>query len=300
MLALPLFVTTLALAPTGGSSRLELGAAGQFDATAVSLPAPPFSGSDDGLAVGGQGSFGLTLFGRRIVDDDAPPSLQPYLQRAAQLHVDGGGGGLSFSRDASSSLAGNTRTTGFADLNASGYLERFYAYLGIGAHYLSQSSGQFTSLTLPIDVAAGVRFGDARLLLGYDITPARYGDGIFDVAFWGGVYARAYGVVGRRLSLGAGVAVREGGVAADGDATIYLARRLGVGGNVFGSHGRVSALHYSYDEAGGGVSVDAWTGARFAVALACSFDWTRYVYDAAPVENDYTTVIALSFRLRPR
>lgn len=40
--------------------------------------------------------------------------------------------------------------------------------------------------------------------------------------------------------------------------------------------------------------------ARFAVALACNFGWIRYDYDNAPPENDYATVIALSFRLRPR
>ncbi|HEX9104687.1 MAG TPA: hypothetical protein VF997_20895, partial [Polyangia bacterium] len=192
MLALPLLVTTLALAPTGGSSRFELGLGAEVDTTSTTVPQ---AHDEDSLSAGGQGGAGLTVFGRRVVDDDAPPALQPYLQRAAQLHVDGGGGGATFSRVATSQLPGNDRTIGWAGVDASGYADRFYGYLGLGVRYLSQSSGTFTSLTLPIDLAAGVRFGDARVLLGWSVAPTRYGNDVFRVPFWGGVYARAYGVV---------------------------------------------------------------------------------------------------------
>ncbi|HEX8951474.1 MAG TPA: hypothetical protein VF945_06495, partial [Polyangia bacterium] len=223
-----------------------------------------------------------------------------YLQRAAQLHVDGGGGGATFSRVATSQLPGNDRTIGWAGVDASGYADRFYGYLGLGVRYLSQSSGTFTSLTLPIDLAAGVRFGDARVLLGWSVAPTRYGNDVFRVPFWGGVYARAYGVVGRRLALGLGVFVREGGAAVEAGGTRYLARRFGLGAFVRGAHGSIAALRYGYDTAGGGLSLEAWTGPRLAVALSCSFDWTKYAYANATSENDYATVIAVSFRLRPR
>jgi hypothetical protein len=94
--------------------------------------------------------------------------------------------------------------------------------------------------------------------------------------------------------------VREGGVAVSGGATLYVARRLGLGVSVDGAHGSNAALMYSYDEAGGALSVEAWTGPRLAVALAASLEWTRFAYANGSGESDYATVISLSFRVRPR
>lgn len=298
MLALPLLAATLALAPTGASSRVELDGSLEFDAAAFTLAQPTSSG-DGGLGLGGQGAAGFTLFGRRIVDDDAPPTLQPYLQRAAQLSVGGGGGAIDFQRNGTPPLPDSYRTLGHADVTASGYADRFYGYLGFGVRYLSQT-GPLTSLALPVDVAAGVRFGDTRVLLGYNLTPTQYNGDVFRVPFWWGLYARLYSVVERRVSLAAGVFVREGGVAIDGGATLYVARRLGVGFTVSGAHGSNAALRYDYDDAGGSLGVEAWTGPRLAVALAASFEWTRYAYDNGTGETDYTTVVSLSFRVRPR
>ncbi len=300
MLALPLFVITLALAPTGDGSRLELGAVADFEGTAVRVSPLVIGFGGDGGALGGQAGASFTLFGRRVVDDDAPPSLQPYLQRVFTLHVDGGGGGFRFAPDVNNANGGNDSTNGYADAYAAGYARWLYGYVGFGMRYRSDSPSHYSLLQLPLDVAAGVRFGDVRLSLGWSVSPTRVNEQSFGVPFWGGVYAHAFAVVRRRLALDAQVTVVDGGAAADAGATVYLARRFGVGVFARGGAGAPSELTYRYQSAGGGVSFEAWTNARTVVAITYSFDWTAYGYTQAPTENDYRSIIALSFRLRPR
>ena len=299
MLSLPLLVTTLALAPTGGSSRLELEAGASFQAGTVRLA--PSSAVDDGSAVGGQGGVGLTLFGHRISDDDAPPSLQPYLQYAFLLHVDGGAGGFHFTRNAGSTLPGNDSTSGYADASVSGYFDRaVYGALVAGMRYRSDSAGNSTSLTLPLSVAAGFRLGDVRLSGGWSVTPTRIDDGSFEVPFWGGAFGQVYAVVQRRLSLVAEVDVVEGGASARGGATLYFLRRFAAGASVNGGHGSESVYGFGYDAAGADVTFETWVAPRFAIRADYSFQWTRYAYANGLSEDDYSSTLGLSFAVRPR
>ena len=298
MLALPLLVTTLALAPTGDGARFEFSLGGDFQGTAVRM-APPIIGFSDGHTLGGTGGAGFTLFGQRVIDDDAPPTLQPYLQRVFQLHADGGAGGFRFRQDADAAAPGNDSTNGYADVNLSGYASWFYGYLGFGVRDRNDSPSGYSFLTLPVDAAAGVRFGDVRLSLGWTFAPTRVDTRPFSVPFWGGVYAHAYAVVRRQLSLSAAVNVLEGGAGASGGATVYLARRFGVGVSVGGSHQHASLPGYTFDGAGGTLSFEAWTSARVAVALGYSFNWLAYTYPMTPTENDYQSLISLSLRVRP-
>jgi hypothetical protein len=299
MLSLPLFAATLVLAPSGNSSRVELITGGGFDASTVTLSVPG-SADGHGTVLGGQGGFGFTLFGQRVVDDDAPPSLQPYLQYATSLHVDGGGGGFRFANDAPAQ-PGNDSTSGYANVNASGYFDRVvYGYLGIGVRYRSDSAGPSTSLSLPIAVSGGFRLGDVLLSVGWGVAPTRYNDDVFKVQFWGGAFAQVYAVVHRRIGLSAGVDVVEGGAGARGGATFYLARRFSVGASLGGSHGHNAALGFTFDGVDAGVSFGVWTGPRFAVFLDDSFEWGRWLYTNNVTENDYKNVIGLTFLLRPR
>jgi hypothetical protein len=298
MLALPLLVTTLTLAPTGSTSRLELSASGEFDATTFNLPPGLVS---DGLSVGGQAGVGLSLFGSRVVDDDAPPALQPFLQRTAQLQLDAGGGGFDLTPPLDSSLIPRHGSLAYADVSAFGYADRFlYAFVGLGVRYRSDERQMLTTYSIPIDVAVGARLGDARVSIGWTVAPTHTNDDVFKVPFWGGAYAHIFGVVGRKLALNAEVVVLDGGAGGDGAATVYLARRFSVGGFVRGGHGSPSDFHYSYDHAGGGLTFEAWTSARFAIAVTYSIDWYKYTPVSSDSENDYTNLIALSFRLRPR
>ncbi|MCA1665079.1 MAG: hypothetical protein LC659_12560 [Myxococcales bacterium] len=300
MLALPLLVTTLTLAPTGTSSRVELGVAGEFDETTVGLP-PALALSSAGLSVGGKGGVGLTLFGTRVVDDDAAPALQPFLQRTAALQLDAGGGGFDLTPPDGSALVPHHGSLAYADVSAWGYADGFlYAFVGLGLRYRSDERQMLTTYTIPVDVAVGARLGDARVALGWTVAPTRTNDGVFEVAFWGGAYARIFGVVNRTLALDAEVQIVDGGAGANGGATVYLARRFSIGAFARGGHGSPSDFHYSYDHAGAGVTLEARTSARFAVAVTYSIDWYKYTPVGSESENDYTNLIDLSFRLRPR
>jgi hypothetical protein len=86
-----LLAVTLALPASGEASRAELTAAGQLDLHALAAKSADLTGAGMGAA----GSVGVTVFGRRLVDDDAAPTLQEFLQRAPRFHVEGGGGGAS-------------------------------------------------------------------------------------------------------------------------------------------------------------------------------------------------------------
>jgi hypothetical protein len=256
MLALPLLVTTLALAPTGSTSRLELSASGEFDATTFNLPPGLIS---DALSVGGQAGVALSLFAKRVVDDDAPPGLQPFLQRTSQLQLDAGGGGFDLSPPISSALIPQHGSVAYADVSAFGYADRFlYASVALGIRYRNDERQMLTTYAIPIDAAVGARLGDARISLGWSVAPTRYNDDVF------------------------------------------LARRFAVEAFVRGGHGRPSDFDYSYDHAGGGLSFEAWTSARLALAVTYAIDWWRYTPTNSDGENDYTNLIALSFRLRPR
>jgi len=89
-LALPM-VFVLSLAPTGTSARFQFDAEGSF--THVSAIDGPVA---HGRTVGGGVQLGLTLFGRRVVDDDSPVTLQPFLQRVSSFRLVGGGGGSQY------------------------------------------------------------------------------------------------------------------------------------------------------------------------------------------------------------
>ena len=295
MLSLPLFAATLALAPTGNTTRLELATGGGVQSVVVAQQ-PPGSGS----SIGGQGGLGLTLYGHRIVDDDAPPSLQPYLQYAFQLHVDGGAGGFRYTPDPPASAPGNDSVNGYANVTASGYFDRaVYGSLALGMRYRSDSAGSFTTLLLPMTASAGFRFGDVRLALGWSVTPTRVDAGVFKVPFWGGALAQVYAVVRRRLGLVAEVDVVDGGALAHGGVTGYFLRRFSLGASVDGGHGRQSAYAFSYDTAGGGVTFRSWIVSRVAVAVDYSFTWTRYAYANGSGEDDYTNLVGLTLVARP-
>lgn len=309
MLALPLLVTTLTLAPTGASSRFELSLGAEFAAESITLPSQMLLPDDSMLSTGGQGGIGLTLFATRVVDDDAPPSLQPYLQRVSQLHVDGGASGYSASPATGGQLLPATGYGGYVDVNGTAYLDRFFfASLGAGVRYRSDTRGSglyfastTDSISIPIGISAGPRFGDLRLGLGWSVVPTRVGDDIFRVPFWGNVSLEAYDVVRRRLVLRVEVDVYDGGAGAVGSAAVFLARRFELGAFVRGSQEHVYNTTLTDGHAGAGLDFEAWTGPRLALELDYSFDWNRYTDDSGAVtETDYTNVISLSFRLRPR
>lgn len=247
MLALPLFAATLALAPTGDSIRFSVAASGTFDASNYGAPAPGYFQGEETLA--GRAGLGLTLYLRRIVDDDAPPSLQPFLQRATYFHLDGGGGGGQQTWSAAQPHVSFTQ--GWFDASISGYARGYlYGAAHVGVQYSDNSGALYpvgggplvplatTTVVVPVDVDVGLRHGDLRLTVGWGIRPTRVSAtgsaGDFHVPFWGGLRADVAGVVKKRLWLSAGLGMLDNGVSVVGSAELYLRRRFGVLASVQG------------------------------------------------------------------
>jgi hypothetical protein len=308
MLALPL-VVTLALAPTGGTSRFELSVGGDLDLTPVVYPStfsPTISSS--GLSIGGSAGAGFTVFGRRVVDDDAPPALQPFLQRAAELHVDGGGGGFHFEPPNGAPLVADDGSNGYVDVSASAYFAHYlWAQLSAGVRYGVETTRfsddtrtNTNTLGIPLGLAVGPRIGDVRVLVGWSVEPSRTLDESFKVPFWGDVSAQVYAVIRRRIALDAEIDVLEGGAGAVAGATFYPARRFGIGAFARGSHTYDATSMVAVDHAGGGLHLETWINPRVSIAVEYELDWDQYSEGAVIESRSYTSVISLSIRLRPR
>jgi hypothetical protein len=312
MLALPLLVTTLALAPTGESFRFSVSAGGSFAYSSYGAPAPGYYPREQNL--GGNAGLGLTLYLRRIVDDETPPSLQPFLQRATELHVDGGGGGGQETwRDLSPHLS---YTHGWFDASISGYARGYlYGYAHVGVQYNDASGALYamgpigdlaplasTTLSVPVDVAAGLRHGDLRLSVGWGVTPTQVtSNGAtsgFSVPFWGGLHADAAGVVKKRLWLSAGVGILDNGAYAEGNAELYLARRFGFSAGVHGGHDR-DARGNGSDYAGFGVGFVAWATTHVSANVRYAFQWNDLNFaNSSPNAPQYVHLVSLGATYR--
>ena len=199
MLAAPLFLTTLALAPTGASSWIELTVGGEFDNEVITVPQQGTLYSN-----GGEGSVGFTLFSHPVFDDDAPPGLQPFLQRLSSLHVSGDFGGYSALPANGSIPSPGSGHGGGASLSGSVYADCFF-YASLGLSFddrTDMSAGVATPrIAIPLGISAGPRLADTLLTIGWSVAPTRIGDAGFQIPFWGNVNLQVLSVVGRALSL---------------------------------------------------------------------------------------------------
>jgi hypothetical protein len=289
MIALPLLVTTLALAPSDDSYRFDVYAAGHVDVmSAAEVP--------DYRYLGGRGGLGVTVYLRRLTDDDAPPSLQAYLQRTPMLHVDGGGG--SWQESWSGPTAPRmSATQGWAGLDLSGYARWLYGAVHVGLDYSNLQATSFapgvgtfestdTSIAVPVDATVGVRWRDWRVTVGWGVTPTRDDSGgvqgDFKVPFWGAAHASVATVVRRRLWLEAGVLALEQGAGAFGDATIYLKRRFGINALLKGGHQAhtddtsFATTTTTLDYVGFGLGAVVWASSNVFADLRYDFEWDNH------------------------
>ena len=300
MLAAPLFLTTLALAPTGATSWTELTVGGEFDNEVVTVPEQGTLYSN-----GGEGSVGFTLFSHPVFDDDAPPGLQPFLQRLSSLHVSGDFGGYSGLPASGSTIPSGSGHGGGAGLSGSVYADRFfYASLGLSFDDRTDTRAGVPTprITIPLGISAGPRLGDTLLTIGWSVTPTRIGDAGFQIPFWGNVNLQVLSVLGRALSLHGEVDLYDGGAGAVAGLAAFIGRRFVVGGFVRGSYEHVFDAMVNDAHAGAGLQFDVWSGPRLAFELAYTFDWNQYLdqQTGAVTETDYRSLIDLTIRLRPR
>jgi len=283
MLSASLLVITLAMPATGQQTRLELTASGNVTYTGYTHTTGLATSGGPHDLIGGA-DVTAVLYLRRLVDDDAAPSLQPFLQRASRFSL--GGGGVAFASDYIS-FAGTTvqrrGAGGDAWLSLDGYFgpsQALYGSIGFevrSSSYADDRAPSHRTLDLPLWVSLGVRWRDLRVRAGWSITPRQLDDDVFRVAFWGGASFHIYGVVKRWLELSAETFVLDGGASARGGATLWLKRRfgvdLGVGGGRFSPYRPYRA---DIDWVHGDIGLTAWITPRLAANAAYSAEWTQY------------------------
>lgn len=337
MIALPLGVLA-ALAASGESTRLQLDATLAIDGGTMSATPPPLS-PPPGHWIGATLDARASLFHRRISDDDAPPPLQPFLQRVWTFSVDAGGSAtdstypaLVLNPQVPSIFESQLRMSdrgGHGTLSADGWIGRYVSVAArLGLRYdrwqpdpSGQAIGGFGNVTpigdgvqpqldsseLALDAAAsvGVRWRDLHVSAGWGVVAYRIGSDALHVNFWGGAFVDARAVIRRRVDVQAHVALLDGGAAASGDVTVWLRRRFGLTLGAEGAHGAFADSPARYDRAGGHVGVAWWLVSRIAVSLRYAPAWQSPtpLIGLGGVVTNYSRVehvVTLTMTARPR
>ena len=295
-----------ALPSSGESSRLQL----DF----VLSVAPGV----DHWGVGGQPELEvgqkdtLTVFSRRVVDDDAPPALQPFLQRVARFSFTASGSG------GYNDFGGGSELSKFGDFalaaRADGYLGR-YIYVGGSFGYgrsqhniydrgMSSSYSSKDGHWLPFQVAAGVRLANTQLSATWGNTAYLVDNyGIhWRFRYWGHVGLRIYSVIHRHIELAAGWQNLELGYGFDGAATFWIGRRLGLGFGAFYRQGTpvdARGPYFTTVSVGGDISGKWWLSRRWALALDFSPRYgtvPEFALPDDPTRVSYDITLGLTFR----
>jgi hypothetical protein len=292
----PFLVVLSALPVSGGTSRLELWAGLTLDAGSNNNA---LAYSSPGGWIGGDLTLGAVVFGHRVKDDDAAPSLQPFLQRTARysLQVIGGGETIQTGSIPIGPLGppgfGTGETVGFTrsswgrfdtSLSASGYVS--WVFLGGGFdldyrgwHYTSYSA--FAALQDASEILAhpwlevGGRWRDLLFYAGWGVWPIHEGGGMDILRFWGNAFFGAHTVIRRFVDLGVRLDVLDGGAVIEGDVTVWLRRRFALSASLNGGRGAYVDSAPVYDRAGGAAELAYWFSPRVALAVAYAPSWHR-------------------------
>lgn len=223
-------------------------------------------------AVAGHGAAAATFYFHPLVDDDAPLSLQPFLQRSSTAQVAFELGGFT------TSISGfdlKTDRTFASSASVDAYLGRnviLAAGFGLAQHQVAVSE-PVSSLTtrttytlLDLGVGVGLRFGDLRVDLSYRFQPLSQ-DGQWAYT-WGRVFATARWVVMRRVSFTVGAHTIQGGGGGSLGVSVYPKRILALSLAGAYERGRVF-LDSSDTHDRGSVSIGLtwWLAPRVALSL---------------------------------
>jgi hypothetical protein len=272
-------VVLAALPPSGGASWARLGADLQLDAGSMDSAVVY---STDGGWLGGGLNLRASIYGRPVTDDDAAPSLQPFLQRTPRFHLEASVGGRAIRSDQFRSPTGMlvsppARRVDFGlSLSGEGYVRWLYLAGGLDLQYFSwDASPPAPELLIHPSLTLGVRWGEILLFAGWGLTAYRYGEANPSVNFWGGAFIGGHAVLTRWVDVSVSISVLDHGAIGAARSTLWLRRRLGLGLGIFGGSGRFSDSPLLFDRVGGDADISYWIGPRVAVSVAYAPTWTR-------------------------
>lgn len=254
-----------ALPGVGPSWELDAQASGSL----YSLSYPGVSTSTSGNAA--SGSLSVTRFLAPLVDDDAPRSLQPFLQRASSIYIGVGGGGF-VTRNPN---AGQDRTDTNFDANAGLdiYLSRYFAVTGelsYGFDVLHDVGVDQDSHLFSGSAGFGLRFGDVLFDASYTFT-ADDVDGSFAPIRWGSATITAFCVFDRRFTLNIwGTALQDGG---EGGLELgyYVTQDFGAFLGGLGARGQLYSEDVLVNRYSGMAGLSYWVGPRTRLAAYYTF-----------------------------
>ena len=247
---------------TGARGELSLGA---------SVVYRDYAGSTHATFLGGSGSAGGTLYvGAPIVDDDAPLSLQPFLQRASTLSLTASVGGGTFRYDAGGEVK---NLNGGAGIGANVFATRALAitagFSAFGSGYPALPGSKTTTL-LAGSLGLGVR-GDLGTLAWridgrYAFTP--FHDGTRWLTTWGSVTFGLRAAFARRVLIDLGGTVSASGGGAAVDLYVHFGKRFALFVGAAASHGEFVDTHRGYTAVSGNAGFSWWLTDTVGVSLS--------------------------------
>ena len=263
---------TVALLLLGASST---GAWGEFQ---LSVTGSHTTSAGNVSSWGGSGSLFLSGFlHHRLIDDDAPLSLQAYLQRTGSVE-----GTLSlngFSTDAPGYVEPFHGVTLGGSFAVDAYPTEVLTLWASAAFFGSKTGGGYggsgTEYLLPrLELAPGLRFGDTRASVGYTWAPT-VANGTYDGRGLGELFLRITSVIGRRVSLSLLGALILSGARGSVSLAVFPTGRLGLGAGFEYAEGAIyfdSRAVYRQWQAWGTLSL--WPGRTWALGLEYRFAHT--------------------------
>jgi len=215
-------------------------------------PPPSASGNSGG------GTLDVVRFLAPVVDDGAPRTLQPFLQRTSALSLSIGGGGF-VTRNPN---GGENRTDVNlpVGLGANMYVTRWLALTAsIGYQYdlLHDVGVDQTTHSMTGSAGFGLRTGDARFDVSYTFT-ANDVNGSFAPLRWGTIEGTAYAVIERRVALTVwGQALQDGGAGGAG-LDVYPTQDFCFFLSGFGARGEVYSQDLMVDRGSGQGGLAYW------------------------------------------
>jgi hypothetical protein len=251
------------------------------------------------------GSLGLTHYLQPLVDDGAPRSLEPYLQRTSTLSLGANAGGWTTNQSNPTTFTfGDTFGGASAGFNV--YANPTLAFTGSFAYGYDvaradmqpdQASHSFTG-----SGGIGLRFGDTRLDAAYTFS-ARDTNGTFTPLRWGTATLSVTTVIARRFyGYAWGQALQSGGggglqleIHPDRDLGIYVTGS-GKRGEIFDNDEVIA------DSFGATAGVAYWVSPSVRIEAAYNFNYTERdaqtigqtdYYPYAEITNGFTLTAAL-------
>lgn len=257
----------------GDVSKWELGVTGTASFTSVTQLV--YTGGPLRIAVptsrnGGSGELSVSRFIRPVHDDDAPRSLQPFLQSAGSVSLGVAVGGYSVSPlfqgvPVQSTIGGrqvipnDTEIQTQSAIAIDAYVSEHWALTGGLVHAFDLRTfigGSRNSHALAPGAGLGYRFGDVRFDLSYSNTATSI-NGSFVPPTWGTLVLQYRQVFRRRISLVLAALAYERGAGGRGDVEGFVNKDVGL---FLGSFGRVARRYSDIDVVHNDYGVHAGAG----------------------------------------